>query len=248
VDARGGDTGRFGPLVLCYHAASDGWEHKLSVPPAALERQLGLLLAWYRPVPADGLLTSGRRALHVTFDDAYRSIDAVLPALRRRGVPATVFACSGYADDGRPLDVPELADEVAAQPAELATMGWDELRALADDGVEIGSHTVSHPHLPRLDDAELRRELTESREHIADELRRPCRYLAYPFGDEGGRVRAAARAAGYEAAFSLPGAASPVDAFGIPRLGVWRKDHLPRLLAKVAFARPRTRPAEAEES
>lgn len=235
---------RFRPLVLCYHAASDGWEHSLSVSPADFERQLGTLLSWYRPVAADVLFDAGRRALHVTFDDAFRSIGTVLPTLQRLRVPATVFACSGYADEGRPLDVPELADEASARPTELATLRWDELRALADDGVEIGSHTVSHPHLPRLDDGELWRELSESRERIADELGRACRFLAYPFGDEDARVRAAARDAGYEAAFSLPGATTPADPFAVPRLGIWRRDRLLRTLAKVALDRPRTRSEE----
>jgi len=229
----------FGPLVLCYHAVSDSWGHELSVPPAAFERQLRLLRRWYRPVAAADLSTAGRRSLHVTFDDAFRSVSAALPTLQRLRIPATVFACSGYADDGRPLDVPELSTDAAAQPAELATMPWDTLRGLADDGLEIGSHTVSHPRLTRLDDAELRRELRESRERIADELGRECRFLAYPYGDEDQRVRAATRSAGYAAAFALPGTKSPADAWGIPRLGVWRKDHQLRLLTKVAFARPR---------
>ena len=82
-------------------------------------------------------------------------------------------------------------------------MDWDELRSLADDGIEIGSHTVSHPHLTRLDDATLRLELVDSRERVEDEIGRPCRFLAYPFGEEDGRVRRAARDAGYEAAFAL---------------------------------------------
>jgi peptidoglycan/xylan/chitin deacetylase (PgdA/CDA1 family) len=211
------------------------------VSPARFERQLDTLLRWYRPVAATDLFTAGHRGLHVTFDDAFRSVVTAVPTLRRRAVPATVFACSGYADEGRPLDVTELVDEVAANSENLATLRWDELRALTEEGIEIGSHTVSHPHLTRLDDAELHRELSESRERIGDELGRECRFLAYPFGDEDPRVRAAARRAGYHAAFSLPGATSPVDRFGIPRLGIWRRDLLLRTLAKVAFARPRAR-------
>jgi peptidoglycan/xylan/chitin deacetylase (PgdA/CDA1 family) len=228
---------RFRPLVLCYHAVSATWEHQLSSSPDAIARQLGLLLRWYRPVTAAEVLTEGRRGLHVTFDDGFRSVTNVLPTLRRLGVPATIFVCSDYADSGRALEVRELLDEVAAHPDELATLRWDEVRALAEDGVEIGSHTASHPRLTQLDDAELHRELSESRERITDELGRPCRFLAYPYGDEDRRVRAAARQAGYEAAFALPGPTVPMDAFGIPRLGIWRKDHLLRMVARIGFAR-----------
>lgn len=41
-------------------------------------------------------------------------------------------------------------------------MTCDELRAIADEGVEGGSHTSAHPHLTRLGDAELRREPSDS--------------------------------------------------------------------------------------
>jgi peptidoglycan/xylan/chitin deacetylase (PgdA/CDA1 family) len=60
--------------------------------------------------------------------------------------------------------VPELAERTRALEDEARTMNWEELRASASVGVEIGSHTVSHPHLTRLGEAELERELTESKE------------------------------------------------------------------------------------
>jgi len=202
-----------------------------------LARQLTKFVRLYRPVSADEVLSAGRRALHVTFDDAFRSVASALPTLRRLGVPATVFACSDHAEDGGPLGVEELVDQVKANPAELATMRWDELRALVDEGIEVGSHTASHPHLIRLEDMELRRELLESRERIEDELGRRCRFLAYPFGEEDDRVRAAARAAGYLAAFALRTDRNRLDSFSIPRLGIWRNDRLLRTAAKTALRR-----------
>jgi len=173
-------------------------------------------------VIAEEAVSRAGSSFHVTFDDAFRSLARALPLLEGLGVPATVFVCSGYADDGRPLDVPELAEDLRRYPDALATMDWDAVRDLAQRGLEIGSHTISHPHLPRLDDAELRRELEESRARIEDELRRPCRFLAYPFGDDDARVRAAAEAAGYEAAFALPGPEDRIDRFAVPRVGMYR--------------------------
>jgi peptidoglycan/xylan/chitin deacetylase (PgdA/CDA1 family) len=164
------------------------------------------------------------RVLHVTFDDAFASVLQVLPALERLGVPVTIFACSDYARDGRPLDVPELSRDAAALPDELATMDWEALRALADRGVEIGSHTSTHPHLTRLSDRELELELRESRTALEAEVGRHCRFLAYPYGEEDGRVRAAARAAGYEAAFALQSDERDVDVFALPRVALFRSD------------------------
>jgi peptidoglycan/xylan/chitin deacetylase (PgdA/CDA1 family) len=221
------------PLVLSYHAISDRWPHQLSVTAEALESQLRLLLQrGYRPVTAAEALGGEGKLLHVTFDDAFTSVHEVVSVLERLGVPATIFACTGYADDPRPLGIPELADELHTHPEELRTMSWDELRALdGEHGIEVESHTVSHPHLPSLSDPELEEELTASKRRLEEELARPCRFLAYPFGDCDGRVRAAARAAGYEAAFGLPGDATGRDRFDLFRVGVWRRDSA----RKVAF-------------
>jgi peptidoglycan/xylan/chitin deacetylase (PgdA/CDA1 family) len=227
---------RLRPLVLCYHAVSDTWPHALAVGPAVLEAQLRRLLArGFRPIGAAETPAAGPKALHVTFDDAFTSVERAVPILERLGVRATVFACSGLAGDGKRLEVPELAEEAARHPDELFTMSWDELRALAERGIEIGSHTASHPHLPRLGDDELTRELRESREQLEEELRRPCPFLAYPFGDEDERVRQAARAAGYDGAFALRGRAGSADPYAIPRVGIWRKDSRIRVAAKTSM-------------
>jgi peptidoglycan/xylan/chitin deacetylase (PgdA/CDA1 family) len=224
--------GRFKPVVVCYHAASAQWEQRMSIAPATIERQVQLLLRrGYRPGSADAAANGADRVVHVTFDDAYRSILDALPPLERLGVPVTVFACTDYADTGAPLTVPELAHE---DHAELATMTWDELRALVERGVEVGSHTKTHAHLPRLGDAELKAELEESKARLEDELGRPCRFFAYPYGDEDERVRAAAVAAGYDAAFALPGARNAPDRFRVPRVGFYRKDSLLRTTLKTS--------------
>jgi peptidoglycan/xylan/chitin deacetylase (PgdA/CDA1 family) len=228
-------SARFQPVVLCYHAVSDTWEHLLSVRPRAFERQLKLMRArGYAPASAADVLSGRGRLFHVTFDDALRSVANALPILERLGVPATVFACSAFADDGRALDVPELAREASAHPDELATMDWGALSALGERGVEVGSHTKTHAHLRALSDRELRAELEESRERLEDVLRRRCRCLAFPAGEHDGRIRAAARASGYDAAFALPGRSQPWDPFALPRIGMWRQTSLVRAVLKTS--------------
>jgi peptidoglycan/xylan/chitin deacetylase (PgdA/CDA1 family) len=225
------------PLVLCYHAVSADWEHQLAVRPDDLLEQVGRLVRHgYRPVSAAEALEGRSKTLHVTFDDAFRSVSQVVPALARLGARTTVFACPGYADDGRRLEVGELAAETSAPADEVETMRWDELRELLERGVEVGSHTVSHPRLTRLSDAELEGELGRSKEQLEDELGRPCPFLAYPFGDQDARVRAAARRAGYAGAFALPGERRPLDPYAVPRVGVYRKDTRLRLALKCSAA------------
>lgn len=226
------------PLVLCYHAVADDWPDPLAVTQAAFEHQLQTILArGYRPVRAAQAVAGSGKLVHVTFDDAFRSVARAVPVLQRLGVPATVFACPGFADGDGTFAVPELTGRQLPQHAEqLSTMGWPELRELSQQGIEIGSHTVTHPHLPALDQDELERELRESRERLEDELSAPCRFLAYPFGDEDQRVRATARASGYAAAFALPGTQTATDLYAVPRVGIWREDGSVRVRVKTSAA------------
>jgi peptidoglycan/xylan/chitin deacetylase (PgdA/CDA1 family) len=229
---------RFGSLVLCYHAVSDTWDDPLATGAATLEAQVKLLLSrGYRPVSAEGALANRPRTLHVTFDDAFRNVAGALGALERLRVPATIFACAGLADDGAHMRVAELRDRAPANDDELLSMPWDTLREVSERGVEIGSHTVSHPHLPALGEDELRRELRESRERVEDQLRRPCPLLAYPYGQHDARVRAAARAAGYTVAFALDPPTGAIDPWAVPRVGVYRADALVRFTLKTTRLR-----------
>jgi peptidoglycan/xylan/chitin deacetylase (PgdA/CDA1 family) len=82
----------------------------------------------------------------------------------------------------------------AATPLEPAAA-----RALATLGWELGFHTQRHDMLVALTDDELGRALTAGRDEIPGG---PPRTLAYPHGKAGGREAAAARSAGYVAAFT----------------------------------------------
>lgn len=234
-----GDS-RVKPLVLCYHSVSDEWSHQLAVTRRSFERQVSSLLRrGYRPIAAERILDGPRRALHVTFDDAYLDLEAnAIPLLERLGIPATVFAATAFADEGRPLAVPELADEARANPERLATMSWDELGELSQRGLTIGSHTVTHAHLTSLSDAELNRELRDSRARVESRLGQPCTLLAYPYGEHDGRVQAAVRRAGYEAAFALGPGASRNNLYAIPRVDLYRRDSLFRATLKTSFVKP----------
>jgi peptidoglycan/xylan/chitin deacetylase (PgdA/CDA1 family) len=201
-------------VVLCYPAVSRFWDHRLSIHPDLLIRQVRLF--------------SRVRRVRATFDDAFRSAASVFPKLEQAGVPVQLFVCTGYAREGKPLAIAELAGD---DPEQLKTMTWEELRAHAARGVDIGSHGVAHAHLTRLTDAELRRELTESKRQIEDELGRPCADLAYPYGEHDERVRAAVRAAGYERAYGLTDDGR--DPYALRRVDLYRRHSPVRALLRL---------------
>lgn len=85
-------------------------------------------------------------------------------------------------------------------------MSWDEARAMARLGFDLGSHTVTHPILSRIDPQQLHRELSESRGKVEAETGSRCIAIAYPNGtsrDYNSAVLAATREAGYEFGFTV---------------------------------------------
>jgi len=225
-------------LVLCYHAFSDRWPADLSVRPAAFAQQLETLRArGYRGVTFTEAVqqpAAGRRVA-VTFDDAFETVLTLgKPILDRLGWPGTVFAVSSFAEEGGPLRWDGIDHwERSEHAPELQGLEWERLRGLAGDGWEVGSHTRTHPHLTRLDDEALARELRESREEVEAALQRPCPSVAYPYGDADERVVAAARAAGYAVAAGLPGRWDDPEPLHWPRAGVYHPDDLRRFRVKV---------------
>jgi peptidoglycan/xylan/chitin deacetylase (PgdA/CDA1 family) len=230
-------------LVLCYHAVSERWPADLSVRPAELARQLGYLRdRGYRSVTFEDAVRGphqGRRVA-ITFDDAYTSVKALAkPILDRLNWVATVFAVSSFASTGGRLRWDGIAHwETTEHARELEGLDWDGLRELGDAGWEVGSHTVRHPRLTRLDDTALDRELTDSRAAVEDALQRPCPSIAYPYGDCDERVIAAAARAGYRAGAALPPRWDEPRPLAWPRAGVYHPDDFRRFRLK---ASPRVR-------
>lgn len=213
-------------LVLCYHAVSDSWPAPLAVSADQLRSQLERLVdRGYRGATFSEAVAGGRsgRTLAVTFDDAYRSTLLARPILDELGLPGTVFVPTAYVGSPAPMSWDGI-DEWVGGPheSELHCMDAGELRALADAGWEVGAHTDTHPHLTRTDDDELARELAIPRARLEELMGTPCRSLAYPYGDFDGRVVAAARAAGYEAACTLDVGTHGGDPLIWPRVGVYR--------------------------
>jgi peptidoglycan/xylan/chitin deacetylase (PgdA/CDA1 family) len=121
------------------------------------------------------------------------------------------------------------------------SMSWAEVKALADNGMEIGSHSVTHPVLSTVaDDLELRREVFDSKLAIEAHTKRPVTALAYPVGGPkayNDRVIQVVREAGYRYAFTYtsglnrPQAMNP---FAIKRLAVERYTSRDRFSAMLA--------------
>jgi peptidoglycan/xylan/chitin deacetylase (PgdA/CDA1 family) len=229
------------PLIACYHAVCSGWTGSSAVSESGLAAQLallrrrgytGLTFSEMERLRRQGELPP--RSVAITFDDGYASVLRAREILAAAGYPATVFVVTQFAESGSPLQWPGIDHWLETEYApEMQPLSWDALESLQEVGWEIGSHTVTHPRLPDLDDATLARELAESRRAITERAG-ACRVLAYPYGDADARVAAAAAAAGYDAACTLSISHRVDELFRRPRTGVYDHDRGVRLRLKIS--------------
>ena len=229
-------------VFLCYHSVAPAGPRFLTVRPQLFERQLDA-------VASCGLRTGGVEDLRalaagakieptafLTFDDGFRdNYETVLPLLRERGMRAFVFVLPPLVDVGGALTWPEVSGDARTHADSMRSVTWPMLEEMTEAGFEVGSHTLTHPHLPRLQGESLREELCDSRARITEKLGR-CDILAYPFGDWNLEVAAAAEECGYSFAFTLPTKVGQrtAAAHSIPRVNVDYRDDGLRFAAKLS--------------
>ncbi|HJQ69863.1 MAG TPA: polysaccharide deacetylase family protein [Blastocatellia bacterium] len=85
-------------------------------------------------------------------------------------------------------------------PGEYSPLTWEQVREMDAAGVEIGSHTLTHPILTNISRERLRRELNESRGRLEEVLGRKVELFCYPNGDYDRMVSSEVERAGYKCA------------------------------------------------
>ena len=82
--------------------------------------------------------------------------------------------------------VARLPEELEVEMPESVSVGmhlsWDEVKEMAENKIEFGSHTVTHPILANVCEEQLERELFESKKTIEQNLNKEVLSLAYPVG------------------------------------------------------------------
>ena len=151
------------------------------------------LTQWLKDeVPANHIL--------LTFDDGYDDLyKELFPLVVEHGYTPVIYLVADRIGASNVWD-----QESGLRARNLLTA--EQIREMQKYGVEFGSHTLTHPYLPNVSDAQLRREVRDSKHRLEDMLGAEVTSFAYPFGGVDRRVRSAVADAGYKLAFTtMPG-------------------------------------------
>lgn len=232
---------RPGVPILMYHQVAAHRPgsplNKWRVTPERFAAHLRLLASggWRGVSLRDWLETPeppGRRVV-ITFDDGFAAlVPNALPLLREHGFSATVFVVAGKLGGENDWDGERPGD---------ALLDAAGVRALAEAGLEIGSHGATHRALPECDDARLREEVAGSKALLEGVTGGPVVSFCYPYGACDDRAAAAVRDAGYRAATVIRGgiARDLSDPHRLKRVAVRGTDTL--LDFRLALTRGRSR-------
>jgi len=153
----------------------------------------------------------------VSFDDGYLSqYTHARPVLKRLGWPGVLN-----------LELRNLGAKGITE---------HQVRGLMADGWEVDSHTLTHPDLTAVSDAQLQRELAGSRRALRRRFgTRVAEFFCYPAGRYDAHVVAAVRAAGYRGATTVDeGLGERGEAFTLRRVRVNGSNTAASLLARLS--------------
>jgi len=229
--------------ILMYHSISEnlfGKSHPYyqinTAPRIFVEQMRSLRRMGYKTLAPGEVVERFQRgadlakAFVITFDDGYRDfVTEALPVLKECGFTATIYLATS-----RIQDAPAKIDG-----AEY--LSWSAVRELRKQGIELGSHTISHPILREQKPEQVRNELKRSKEIIQDQLGEQVVSFAYPYAfpeeDAGFKkfLDAELQSAGYHnGVTTILGRASRGDhRFFLPRLPINSWDDEKFLKAKL---------------
>jgi peptidoglycan/xylan/chitin deacetylase (PgdA/CDA1 family) len=219
------------PMVLMYHSVSPYADdpYEVTVTPQRFEKQMRWLRSrGLRGVSMGELLDEAaegrsRGLVGLTFDDGYQDFSTyAMPILQQYGFTATAFVLAGRLAGHNEWDRPG---------PRKALLTAEQVRQIAQVGVEIGSHGLGHVSLAEADDTRLSEEIARSRTILQELLGQQIRGFCYPYGHVNERVIESVRAAGYDYACAIWPSPS-VGRHAIPRTYVHDRDSSWRLDAK----------------
>lgn len=168
--------------VRDYSDTADPIGVNLSVSPKKLADQLDLLKKdGYTTITFNDLLTNNlpTKPVILTFDDGYKDFyQNAFPLFKERKMTAVSYVISDLLGKSQ-------------------YMNSAETKLINDYGIEIGSHTLSHPDLTKISDNGVKSELSESKTALEAIIGKKIISFCYPSGKFSAIVEAEVKDAGY---------------------------------------------------
>ena len=228
--------------ILMYHMISEPLtkaEVKYACPPKQFEKHMHMLLNdGFKPISIKTVedyyshnFPLPDKSFLITLDDGFEdNYSNAFPIFQRYNIPAMIYLATGLVGKTNQwMSVPTFS--------ERKMLSWQQIKEMASQDIDFGSHTVSHPRLTELDDDCVGKELSESKQIIEQQLGQECKHFAYPYGLLTEKTRKLVAQAGFKTACSTRSGFNNTerDPLILHRIEVFGDDSAWRLKQKIKF-------------
>ena len=206
------------------------------VPPKMFARQMEYLFKHgYQTVSVRDLINCAEQQIPaknkkicITFDDGYENFYHYgFPILQKYNFTAIVFLVAGYTNR-------TCLNDSDSEPM----LKTEQIKEMAESGIDFGSHSFSHRSLIELDAEELEREVKESKTVLEELLGKQIESFSYPYGAFNEAVKKVVQQ-NYKVAFSTKKGVSDIQGFALPRIDINKDKILPVFIYLLWKARRR---------
>ncbi|MFK7805328.1 MAG: polysaccharide deacetylase family protein [Anaerolineae bacterium] len=210
--------------ILMYHSISNYASPKFkrwTVSPEQFRNHLVTIqLQGYTPLTVtDYICSLNKRRLPekpilITFDDGFEDFyQEALPLLSQFEMPATLYVTTGFVGE-----TSHWLNKIGEGGRKM--LSANQIVELHKNGIEIGAHTISHPHLDTVPESDAAREIQLSKIWLEAIIGERVYSFAYPHGYHSRRVKRMVIDAGFTSACGVKHALSHPfdDRFALARI------------------------------
>lgn len=204
------------PILNYHHIDTKGYHELNVVSPQSFEKQMAYLKDHqYQVIRLSELFEAirqnkklPRKTVVLTFDDGSEDNYTAFKILKKYGFTAIFFL---------PTDMMNTE----------GFLSWDQIKEMANAGMDIGSHTRTHIYLPNYPDFEkVKDEIAGSKRILEEKLGIKIDYFCYPSGGFSNEIKELLKTAGYQGACTTNRGRGRLnkDVFELKRIRVKDKD------------------------
>ena len=162
--------------ILMYHSIIDNDEHSISIE--SFKKQMHLMKTMgYQTIKFNELKENNEKKFIITFDDAYENVFInAFPILRKLGFNAVCFIVAnkiGHYNDW---------DKNKNKFKKMKIMNSEQINEWLKNGFSIGSHTLDHIDLTKLNRNDKIDQIVNSKKYLNSMFNTKINTFAFPFG------------------------------------------------------------------
>jgi peptidoglycan/xylan/chitin deacetylase (PgdA/CDA1 family) len=206
-------------MILCYHRINPWYDKDaLTVEPKKFKKQINYLISKkFEFINLEQYISFPKKnkKIVITFDDGFA--DNFLFAyeiLQNFNLPFIIFLTVNF------IGTEKLFSRYKDKEKDRF-LNWNEVIEMSKNGVEFGSHSLTHKDLTRLKREEMEREIFDSKKIIEDKTGKEVKFFCYPYGFYNKEVIKLLEKSGYKGAVVNRKRNIEITEYTIPRIGIY---------------------------